>query len=167
MPDRFLGSNSLYLVWNDMNEPSVFDVESKTLPLNSIHVTADGVSYEHRDVHNAYGGLQQKASFNGLMKRDNNQQRPFVLTRSFFVGSQRYGAYWTGDNVAEYGELKGALEMILQLGNAGHPFGGADVPGFFGEPTDELFIMFYQLGMYFPFFRAHSEIQYQKREPWL
>ena len=56
-----------------MNEPSVFDVESKTLPLESIHVTADGVMYEHRDVHNAYGGLQQKASFNGLMKRDNNQ----------------------------------------------------------------------------------------------
>ena len=50
--------------------------------------------------------------------------------------------------------------MILQLGNAGHPFGGADVPGFSGTPTEELWIMFYQLGMYFPFFRAHSEIQF-------
>ena len=46
--------------------------------------------------------------------------------------------------------------MILQLGNAGHPFGGADVPGFLGNPDDDLFIMFYQLGIWYPFFRAHS-----------
>lgn len=46
--------------------------------------------------------------------------------------------------------------MILQLGNAGHPFGGSDVPGFLGNPDDDLFIMFYQLGAWYPFFRAHS-----------
>jgi len=33
--------------------------------------------------------------------------------------------------------------MILQLGNAGHPIGGSDVPGFYGSPTDDLFLMFY------------------------
>ena len=48
------------------------------------------------------------------------------------MGSQKYGAYWTGDNLAEFGELKGSLGMLLQLGNAGNPFGGADVPGFSG-----------------------------------
>ena len=57
--------------------------------------------------------------------------------------------------------------MVLQLGNAGIPFGGADVPGFFGEVTEDLYVMFYQLGMYFPFFRAHSHIDFQEREPWL
>ena len=41
-----------------MNEPSVFDVPSKTIPLKAIHMTVDGKKYEHRDVHNAYGGLQ-------------------------------------------------------------------------------------------------------------
>lgn len=30
---NFVGSNHLYLVWNDMNEPSVFETESKTIPL--------------------------------------------------------------------------------------------------------------------------------------
>lgn len=30
--------------------------------------------------------------------------------------------------------------MLLQLGVAGHPFGGADVPGFYGEATDDLFV---------------------------
>ena len=62
--------------------------------------------------------------------------------------------------MAEFGELKGSLGMLLQLGNAGNPFGGADVPGFSGVPTEELWIMFYQLGMYFPFFRAHSHIDF-------
>lgn len=27
--------------------------------------------------------------------------------------------------------------------------------------------MLYQLGVFYPFFRAHNEINYQKREPWL
>jgi alpha-glucosidase (family GH31 glycosyl hydrolase) len=30
--------------------------------------------------------------------------------------------------------------MILQHGIAGHPYVGSDVPGFYGVPTDELFI---------------------------
>ena len=79
-----------------------------------------------------------------------------MLTRSFFLGSQKYGAYWTGDNRSVYEELQGSLAMILQLGNAGHPFGGSDVPGFLGNPDEDLFVMFYQLGSWYPFFRAHS-----------
>ena len=125
-----------------MNEPSVFN-EQKTLPMTAIHMKTDGIQVNHRDFHNAYGALHQKASFNGLLKRDDYERRPFVLTRSFFVGSQKYGAYWTGDNRAIFSELEGALSMILQLGNAGHPFGGADVPGFYGNATEDLWVMFY------------------------
>ena len=86
-PDKFKGSNYMYTAWNDMNEPAVFDVASKTMPLDAIHVKADGTMYEHRDVHNAYGGLMQKSSYKGLLKRDDYNRRPFVLTRSFFLGS--------------------------------------------------------------------------------
>lgn len=57
-PDRFVGSNYLYSAWNDMNEPSVFESPTKTLPLETVHVKADGRQFEHRDIHNAYGGLQ-------------------------------------------------------------------------------------------------------------
>jgi alpha-glucosidase (family GH31 glycosyl hydrolase) len=46
--------------------------------------------------------------------------------------------------------------MLLQAGVAGHPFGGADVPGFYGNVTDDLYVQFYQLGGFFPFFRAHT-----------
>lgn len=57
--------------------------------------------------------------------------------------------------------------MLLQLAIAGHSFGGADVPGFYGNVTDDLFVRFYQLGAWFPFFRAHSHIDTSYREPWL
>ena len=54
---NFKGSNYLYNFWNDMNEPSVFSTDSGTMPLNALHYKADGRSYEHRDLHNAYGAL--------------------------------------------------------------------------------------------------------------
>lgn len=57
--------------------------------------------------------------------------------------------------------------MLLSLGISGIQFTGADIPGFFGNPSDELFILFYQLGMFYPFFRAHAHIDFPKREPYL
>jgi mannosyl-oligosaccharide alpha-1,3-glucosidase len=88
-----------------MNEPSVFSTDTHTMPLEMLHWKADGRSFEHRDIHNAYGALHQRSSFRGLLKRDNEQLRPFVLTRSFFLGSQKFGAFWTGDNNAIEEEL--------------------------------------------------------------
>lgn len=96
--DNFVGSSKIYNFWNDMNEPSVFSTNSKTLPLETLHKKADGSVYEHRDFHNAYGALQQRSSFRGMLERDNHTLRPFVLTRSFFMGSQKFSAFWTGDN---------------------------------------------------------------------
>jgi alpha-glucosidase (family GH31 glycosyl hydrolase) len=90
----FQDSTSIYYLWNDMNEPSVFGTESRTLPLDSLHYkvtdanSADGGYHvEHRDIHNLYGALQQRTSYEGLLQRDNFQLRPFVLSRSFFMGS--------------------------------------------------------------------------------
>lgn len=60
----------------------------------------------------------------------------------------------------------GAVKMIMQNGLGGNIFGGADVPGFIGVPTDEIWVRFYQTGMYFPFFRAHADIYNPEREPW-
>jgi alpha 1,3-glucosidase len=89
------------------------------------------------------------------------------LTRSVYFGSQRYGAKWTGDNQANYKELHVSIPMILNLGISGIQFTGADIPGFFGNPTDDLFKKFYQLGMFYPFFRAHGHLDNGHREPYL
>ena len=40
-----------------------------------------------------------RSSYEAALKNDNTQ-RPFVLTRSGFAGVQLYSAMWSGDNMA-------------------------------------------------------------------
>jgi len=58
--------------------------------------------------------------------RTGGKERPFVLSRAFFAGSQRYGAIWTGDNTATWDHLKMSLPMILSINVAGLPFAGGN-----------------------------------------
>uniref|UniRef100_A0A8C1ZUA8 Zgc:171967 n=1 Tax=Cyprinus carpio TaxID=7962 RepID=A0A8C1ZUA8_CYPCA len=160
--DQYEGSMENQYIWNDMNEPSVFNGPEVTMHKDALH----GV-WEHRDVHNLYGLYVQKATADGLIQRSEGVQRPFVLTRAFFAGSQRYGAVWTGDNAAEWGHLKISIPMCLSLGLVGISFCGADVGGFFKHPSAELLVRWYQAGAYQPFFRAHAHIDTPRREPWL
>lgn len=99
--------------------------------------------------------------------RRSPDQRPFVLSRSFFAGSQRWGAVWTGDNAAEWEHLAVSVPMLLSMSVAGLPFVGADVGGFFKNPDGELMTRWYQLGAYYPFFRGHAHHETKRREPWL
>ncbi len=81
------------------------------------------------------------ATAQGLVDRnDPPNRRPFVLSRAFFAGSQRYGAIWTGDNRASWDHLAVATPMLLTQGIAGLPFSGADVGGFFGNPDEQLLV---------------------------
>jgi len=160
--DKYQGSTPHLYIWNDMNEPSVFNGPEVTMPKDNLHV---GGKAEHRDVHNMYGFYHQWATEMGLVQRD--QARPFVLTRSFFAGSQQYGAVWTGDNEAKWEHLEAASPMLLSLNVAGITFSGADVGGFFGNPDAELMTRWYQAGAFQPFFRGHAHIDATRREPWL
>jgi len=164
--NTYHGSTADLFVWNDMNEPSVFSGPEITLKKNAIHY--DG--WEHRDVHNLYGALMQRATSEGLVQRNtwcDANLRPFVLSRAFFAGSQRWGAIWTGDNKADWGHLAASQPMLLSSGLGGIAFIGADVGGFFGNPSPELLVRWYQAGSYQPFFRAHAHIDAKRREPWL
>ncbi|KAJ3031929.1 UNVERIFIED_CONTAM: hypothetical protein HDU68_010009 [Siphonaria sp. JEL0065] len=160
---NYEGSTKYLYTWNDMNEPSVFSGPEITMPKDNLHF--GGV--EHRDVHNIYGALQHRATAEGHRLRSDNTDRPFVLSRAFFIGTQRYGAIWTGDNTAEWGHLEASIPMLLTIGVSGVTFCGADVGGFFGNPDTELLIRWYQTAAYQPFFRAHAHIDTKRREPWL
>jgi alpha 1,3-glucosidase len=165
--DKFRGTLPNTFIWNDMNEPSVFNGPETTMPKDNLHHG----NWEHRDVHNINGMTFQNATYNAIMARnkaeEKNPQRPFVLTRSFFPGSQRLGAMWTGDNLAEWSHLAISLPMILNQGISGFPFAGADVGGFFGNPSKELLTRWYQAGAFYPFFRGHAHIDTRRREPYL
>ncbi|KAK4841077.1 hypothetical protein QYF36_025035 [Acer negundo] len=161
--DNYVGSTPSLYIWNDMNEPSVFNGPEVTMPRDALHLG----DFEHRELHNVYGYYFHMATADGLVKRENGRDRPFVLSRAFFAGSQRYGAVWTGDNSADWDQLRVSVPMILTLGLTGISFSGADVGGFFGNPDTELLVRWYQLGAYYPFFRAHAHHDTKRREPWL
>jgi alpha 1,3-glucosidase len=162
--DAFKGTMENTWVWNDMNEPSVFNGPETTMPKDNIHYGG----WEHRDVHNLNGMTFHNATAQALLSRKKGElRRPFVLTRSFFAGSQRVGAMWTGDNQAEWSHLGAATPMLLSQGISGFPFSGADVGGFFGNPDKELQTRWYQAGAFYPFFRGHAHIDARRREPYL
>jgi hypothetical protein len=54
--------------------------------------------------------------------------RPFVLSRAFFAGTQRIGPIWTGDNSADWDHLRVSLPMIMSVSIAGLPFNGEHAP---------------------------------------
>lgn len=164
-PAHFPGEkNCLVDIWNDMNEPSVFSGPEVTAPRDLRHV--DG--WEHRDIHNMYGFQMTKATYEGLAKYRSHLDRPFILTRSFFAGSQRYCAAWTGDNQARWDHLKMTVPMLLSLSVSGMPFVGADVGGFFNNPeSDELLVRWHQAGAFQPFFRSHAHHDARHREIYL
>jgi alpha 1,3-glucosidase len=161
--ENYKGSTPNLFLWNDMNEPSVFNGPEVTFPKDIVHYGG----WENRDVHNLYGLLQHMSTFDGLIERSNGHIRPFILTRSFFAGSQRTSAVWTGDNAAQWSHLKIAIPMLLSLSVTGFGFAGADVGGFFYNPDAKLLVRWYQAGAYQPFYREHAHIDTARREPWL
>ncbi|KLJ12136.1 alpha 1,3-glucosidase [Blastomyces silverae] len=162
--DKFKGTHPNMFIWNDMNEPSVFNGPETTMPKDNIHHG----DWEHRDLHNLNGMTFINATYHAMLERKKGElRRPFVLTRSFYAGTQRVGAMWTGDNQANWDHLAASLPMVLNNGIAGFPFAGADVGGFFGNPSKELLTRWYQTGAFYPFFRAHAHIDTRRREPYL
>ncbi|KAK2608392.1 glucosidase II [Conoideocrella luteorostrata] len=162
--DFFKGTLENTFLWNDMNEPSVFNGPETTMPKDNIHFG----NWEHRDVHNLNGLTFHNASWEAMVsRRKGERRRPFILTRSFYAGSQRLGAMWTGDNQANWEHLAASIPMVLNQGISGFPFAGADVGGFFGNPDKDLMARWYQAGIFYPFMRAHAHIDSRRREPYM
>ncbi|KAJ6590144.1 glycoside hydrolase family 31 protein [Mycena vulgaris] len=150
-------------IWNDMNEPSVFNGPEISMPRDNIHYGG----WEHRDVHNINGMLFSNLTSQAVQYRTDPPTRPFVLTRSFYAGSQRFGAMWTGDNLGTWEHMAVGIQMVLANGIAGMSFAGSDVGGFFGNPEPEMLVRWYQVGIFNPFLRAHAHIDTKRREPFL
>jgi len=151
-------------IWCDMNEPSDMSTASKTVPEDVFGIDSAGKICPQKEYHNLYGFGQAKATYEGLKKL--TTQRPFVLTRAAFAGSQRYSAIWAGDNSSLWEHLEASIPMLLNLGLSGFAFTGADVGGFMKNTNGELLARWTQLGAFIPFFRNHTEKFSAHQEPW-
>lgn len=158
-------------VWNDMNEPAVFNVKSKTMPEDNLHRADAALAGPgpHARFHNVYGMLMVKATREGVMAA-NPDKRPFVLSRANYLGGQRYAAMWTGDNSADWEHLEASVSMSVNMGLSAQPFAGPDIGGFAGNgPAGQeglLFGRWMGIGAMLPFARGHTGKGNIDKEPW-
>lgn len=133
-------------MWGDLGEPEVFP--SKV-------ITAGGKADE---VHNIYGHNWAKLIADGY-KKDFPTQRPFILMRAGYSGSQRFGMVpWSGDVSRSWGGLKSQMEIALQMGMQGLGYMHSDLGGFAGDYFDnELYLRWLQYGVFNPIFRPHAQ----------
>ena len=133
-------------VWGDLGEP---EVHPKAL--KHYNRTAD-------EVHNIYGHDWAGLIHNGY-KKDFPNERPFVLMRAGYSGSQRYGLIpWSGDVNRTWGGLQSQTEIALQMGLQGLGYMHSDLGGFAGANLDdELYVRWLQYGVFQPIFRPHAQ----------
>jgi alpha-glucosidase len=156
--------------WNDMNEPSIFNTPTHTMPLDIVHrIDESGFitrTATHAEIHDVYGMENSRATFEGLRALDPNL-RPFVLTRATYAGGQRYAATWTGDNSSSWNHLRMTTFMLKNLGLSGFAFSGADVGGYAGTPPPDLLTKWLEIAAFQPIDRDHTEAGTGDQEPWV
>ncbi len=163
---RFVDESGLDGLLCDMNEPAVFEVPNKTLPDAARHRGWPGVGGgDHARFHNIYGQLMAEATRVGL-EEAHPGRRPFLVSRSLHLRGGSIAGTWTGDNQSDFTHLGWSIPMALNLGLSGQPFAGPDVGGFFGTPSPELFVRWYELAAFLPFFRGHADKTSPRQEPW-
>ena len=133
--------------WGDLGEPEVHPSEARH---------ASGSADE---VHNIYGHDWTRLIYEGYQK-DFPDQRPFILMRAGYSGSQHYGIIpWTGDVSRSWGGLKPQMEISLEMGLQGIGYMHSDLGGFAGgekfEP--ELYTRWLQYGVFQPIYRPHAQ----------
>jgi len=168
--------------WMDASEPNIHDCTDMDYRKAMCGPTALGPSTQY---FNAYGLVNAMAIYDG-QRSVAPDQRVFLLTRSGFVGQQRYStASWSGDIGTRWEDMKTQISAGLNFAMSGIPFWTQDIGGFSvenryaaavseyertGRESEdlrewrELQTRWHQVGMFNPLYRAHG--QYPFREFW-
>ncbi len=141
--------------WGDLGEPEVH-------PDDIQHYLQETGEWVRGDVlHNAYGHEWAKLVYD-TQKSVQPNSRPFILMRSGFAGTQRFGIIpWTGDVNRSWGGLKPQVELSLQMSLFGLGYTHSDIGGFAGTEgySPELYLRWSQYGIFQPIYRPHAQEQ--------
>ncbi len=139
-------------VWGDLGEPEAH-------PDDSLHTLNNGMTVRGDALHNTFGHQWAEMVFT-RHEQQYPKQRPFIMMRSGFAGSQRYGMIpWTGDVDRSWNGLKPQVELSLQMGLFGLGYTHSDLGGFAGGETfnKEMYIRWLQYGVFQPIYRPHGQ----------
>lgn len=115
---------------------------------------------------NPYSLETTRGTYEG--QRATGDKRVLTLTRSSFIGQQRYGALpWSGDTTASWKTFRDQIAGGINVAMAGQPYwtqdtGGFFVPGGFRSETSmnpeyrELFARWHQFAIFNPIYRIHG-----------
>ncbi|WP_288608785.1 TIM-barrel domain-containing protein [uncultured Paraprevotella sp.] len=143
--------------WTDSTEPDRFDMGEKEFSLP----TADGT---FRSVHNAFPLLSNQGVYEH-QRAVSDSKRLFLMTRSTYLGQQRYGSFcWSGDVVSQWNVMRKQIAGGLNYSLCGIPYWNTDIGGFFGweygnnwkdVAMQELQVRWMQWGCFMPIMRNH------------
>ena len=128
-------------------------------------VPEDAIFYDGRtgrEMHNVYPVLYNQLTYEAAQEG----QAGVLLARSGWHGSQGFSAIWAGDQSSDFADTSGLRTAIIagqSAGLSGFPYWTSDIGGYFGDPTDEVYARWAQLGAFSPIMMIHGA---GRREPW-
>lgn len=146
-------------IWNDINEPA-----NNFMP-QAIYDFV-GQKRNDREGRNLYA-LTEVALTQQAMLELRPNERPFILSRSGYPGSQRYNANWSGDSLSTFDSLRVSIQLSQHMALSGMILFGHDIGGFLGTPSAELFTRWLQFASFNPFMRNHAVNTSASSEPWV
>jgi alpha-glucosidase (family GH31 glycosyl hydrolase) len=122
--------------------------------------------------HSKLHGLDPLMALNHLHFYDlgrDGSKRPFIFSRWFGPGNQRYPIGFSGDSVVSWESLAFQPYFTATASNVGYGWWSHDIGGHMqGIEDGELYARWIQFGVFSPILRLHSTNNpYQDRRPWL
>ena len=112
---------------NKYEKPYFVPIGLEPLAKNTACMTAQHRLGKHYDIHNMYSYFEANVT-NLALKR--LRKRPFIISRSSFVGHGRFASKWSGDCSSTWEDLKASISNMLSFNIYGIPITGADICGF-------------------------------------
>jgi alpha-D-xyloside xylohydrolase len=176
--DRYIKPDHFDYVWLDETEPDI-DPEKDVFSIGS------GARY-----YNVYPLFHTASVYDGFRRDFGDSRRVMILARAAYLGAQRNGTvFWSSDIHATWDMLKRSIPTGLDMTATGMPYWDTDIAGFFSpqlaadykpahrpliDPADalanvgrytdypELFVRWFQWGVFQPVMRAHGEREHNE-----
>lgn len=176
--DRYVKPYGFSYIWLDETEP---DID----PANDFFYVGSGARY-----YNVYPLFHTSSVYEGFRRDFGDSRRVMILARAAYLGAQRNGTvFWSSDIVSTWDMLKRSIPAGLGFAASGMPYWDTDIAGFFSpsipstyhaareplvdssdargnvddyEDYPELFVRWFEWGVFQPVMRAHGEREHNE-----